>query len=76
MDDSVIRLFPLPSEERPLKGLFLADDLQQYCRQSGRPFVYSDYVAIAGNRAGPLSTAITWPAWTAGSPSSIRPNRA
>lgn len=50
MDDSVIRLFPLPSEERPLKGLFLADDLQQYCRQSGRPFVYSDYVASLDGR--------------------------
>ena len=48
--DSVIRLYPLPGEERPLKGLFLADDLQQYCRHSGRPFVYSNYVASLDGR--------------------------
>jgi riboflavin biosynthesis pyrimidine reductase len=50
MDDSVIRLYPLPSEERPLKGLLLADDLRQYGRRLGRPYVYSNYVASLDGR--------------------------
>jgi riboflavin biosynthesis pyrimidine reductase len=50
MDGSVFRLYPLPGEERPLKGLFLADDLRQYGRRSGRPFVYGNYVTSLDGR--------------------------
>ncbi len=50
MEDSVQQLYPLPTVERPLKGLYLAEDLRQYGEANGSAFVYSNYVASIDGR--------------------------
>ena len=57
MSDFVSQLYPLPSEERPLTGLYLAHHLRQYQAVSGRPFVYSNFVvSLDGRIAIPYPT--------------------
>jgi riboflavin biosynthesis pyrimidine reductase len=59
MRDSIIRLFPLPSQEFPLKGLYLSHNLRENNRDSGRSFVYSNYVAsLDGRIAVPHPTKV------------------
>ena len=50
MSDSIIRLFPLPSQELPLKGLYLSHNLRENKRDSGESFVYSNYVTSLDGR--------------------------
>lgn len=51
MTSAILRLYPPPSQELPLQGLYLADDLRGL--QAGlpdRPFVYTNYVASLDGR--------------------------
>ncbi|MFC2053511.1 RibD family protein [Chloroflexota bacterium] len=50
MRDSIIRLFPLPNVELPLKGLYLSHNLRDKKRDSGESFVYSNYVTSLDGR--------------------------
>lgn len=50
MRDSIIRLFPLPNVELPLKGLYLSHNLRDNKRDSGESFVYSNYVTSLDGR--------------------------
>jgi riboflavin biosynthesis pyrimidine reductase len=50
MRDSITRLFPLPSQEFPLKGLYLSHNLRENKRDSGESFVYSNYVTSLDGR--------------------------
>jgi riboflavin biosynthesis pyrimidine reductase len=46
----IIQLYPLPAQERPLEGAYLAHHLRQYGQQSGRAFVYANFVASLDGR--------------------------
>ena len=37
MNNSVLRLYPLPNQERPLKGLYLEHNLRQYAERAAWP---------------------------------------
>jgi len=50
MHDSIIRLFPLPSQDFPLKGLYLSHNLRESKRDSGDYFVYSNFVTSLDGR--------------------------
>jgi riboflavin biosynthesis pyrimidine reductase len=50
MHDSIIRLFPLPNQDLPLKGLYLSHNLRENKRDSGESFVYSNYVTSLDGR--------------------------
>lgn len=62
--DSVIQLYPLPSAERPLTGLYLDHNLRQQTAASGRAFVYSNFVASLDGRVAvphPTQDGLTVP---------------
>lgn len=48
--DNITQLYPLPAEERPLKGTYLAHQLRQYSESSGKPFVYGNFVTSLDGR--------------------------
>jgi riboflavin biosynthesis pyrimidine reductase len=48
--DHIIRLYPLPSRERPLKGAYLDHQLRRYSQSSGRAFVYSNFITSLDGR--------------------------
>ncbi len=48
--DNIIQLYPLPTQERPLKGAYLAHQLRQYSQVSGKAFVYSNFVTSLDGR--------------------------
>ena len=48
--DNITQLYPLPAEERPLKGTYLAHRLRQYSEASRKAFVYSNFVASLDGR--------------------------
>ena len=50
MNDSVLRLYPLPAEEKALTGLYLSHDLRQYSQASNEAFVYTNYVTSLDGR--------------------------
>jgi riboflavin biosynthesis pyrimidine reductase len=51
MDDSVIQLYPLPSQELPLQGLFLSHKLRETSLGAdGRPTIYSNFVTSLDGR--------------------------
>ncbi|MGD8805633.1 MAG: dihydrofolate reductase family protein [Chloroflexota bacterium] len=51
MEEPVLQLYPLPSQQRPLKGLYLAHDLrEQEPRTAGRPTIYSNFVTSLDGR--------------------------
>lgn len=50
MDKSVVQLYPLPSQERPLKGLYLAHGLRERGGSTGRAYVYSNFVTSLDGR--------------------------
>ncbi len=50
MEGSVWQLYPFPSVERSLKGLYLAHDLRQVSAESGKPFVYSNFITSLDGR--------------------------
>ncbi len=45
--DAVIQLYPLPTQSRPLSGLYLSHNLRQHRRET---FVYSNFVASLDGR--------------------------
>lgn len=55
--NQVVQLYPLPGEERRLRGLYLEHDLRQYGVASGRPFVYSNFVTSLDGRIAVARTA-------------------
>jgi riboflavin biosynthesis pyrimidine reductase len=48
--DHITQLYPLPSQERPLKGTYLAHQLRRHHQSSGRPFVYSNFITSLDGR--------------------------
>lgn len=50
MEKNVVRLYPVPAQELALEGLYLDHELRQYARETGRPFVYSNYIASLDGR--------------------------
>jgi riboflavin biosynthesis pyrimidine reductase len=48
--DHIIQFYPLPSQERPLKGTYLAHQLRQYSQASGKAFVYSNFITSLDGR--------------------------
>ncbi len=48
--DKFVQLYPLPAKEIPLEGAFLAHDVRQYAEQSGKAFVYSNFVVSIDGR--------------------------
>lgn len=50
MEGNVLQLYPLPSQELPLKGLYLAHDLRQHNRSTGPAYVYANFVASLDGR--------------------------
>ncbi len=48
--DKILRLYPLPSEELPLTGAYLKQDLRQYAPKTGMPFVYANFVVSLDGR--------------------------
>jgi riboflavin biosynthesis pyrimidine reductase len=48
--DHIIQLYPLPSQERSLKGTYLAHQLRQYSQASGKAFVYSNFITSLDGR--------------------------
>jgi hypothetical protein len=44
MDDSIVRLYPLPSEEAPLRGTYLGQRIRQEAEASEKAFVYANFV--------------------------------
>ena len=48
--DNITQLYPLPAQERPLKGTYLAHQLRQYNQASGQTFVYGNFVTSLDGR--------------------------
>jgi riboflavin biosynthesis pyrimidine reductase len=48
--DRLVRLYPLPTQEMPLRGAYLAHDVRQHARRSGKAFVYANFVASIDGR--------------------------
>jgi len=48
--DKILRLYPLPSTELPLVGVYLDHNLRQKPRELGKPFVYSNFIASLDGR--------------------------
>jgi len=68
--DKFVQLYPLPAKEIPAEGAFLAHNVRQYPEQSGKAFVYSNFIVnILNNLEKPLSIAILSSASTDASPS-------
>ena len=64
MNDNLIRLYPLPSQEVPLVGLYLDHDLRRFAERLGRPFVYSNFVTSLDGRIaipGPTGSGLIVP---------------
>ncbi len=50
MDKPVLRLYPLPSQEVPLEGLYLGDNLRQQAKALDRTFVYGNFITSLDGR--------------------------
>lgn len=50
MNNTVLQLYPLPTQELPLEGLYLGHNLRALSQQGERPFVYSNYIASLDGR--------------------------
>lgn len=57
--EKITRLYPLPVEEIPLVGAYLAHDLRQYSADRGNTFVFSNFiVSIDGRIAVPHQSGV------------------
>lgn len=68
MDNSVLQLFPPPTRELPLQGLYLAHDLRQHAETTGRPYLYANFVTSLDGRIAvphPSRPGLTVPGATA-----------
>jgi len=51
MEESVLQLYPLPSQEQQLKGLFLSHNLREEgAKSGGRPLIYSNFITSLDGR--------------------------
>lgn len=50
MSHPVTRLYPQPSQEFPLEGLYLEQNLRQHAASRSLPFVYSNYITSLDGR--------------------------
>ena len=67
MENGTLRLYPLPAEERPLKGLYLSHNLRQYTQNTSKTFVYTNYVtSLDGRIAIPHPTRVKHLRWRLG----------
>jgi riboflavin biosynthesis pyrimidine reductase len=48
--DHITKLYPLPAAERPLEGTYLDHELRQYNDQTGKAFVYGNFVTSLDGR--------------------------
>lgn len=48
--DNISQLYPLPSQERPLKGTYLDHQLRQYGQNTKQAFVYANFVTSLDGR--------------------------
>jgi riboflavin biosynthesis pyrimidine reductase len=48
--DYITQLYPLPSQERPLQGTYLAHQLRAYGQASGKAFVYANFITSLDGR--------------------------
>lgn len=46
----IIRLYPLPAQEVPLKGAYLEHQLRRQARESGEVFIYSNFIVSLDGR--------------------------
>lgn len=50
MDGLIFQLYPLPSSERQLEGLYLSHNLRQYSHSGKKPFVYANFITSLDGR--------------------------
>jgi riboflavin biosynthesis pyrimidine reductase len=50
MTQSILQLYPQPTQELPLQGLYLNHNLRQYSNQNGRAYLFSNYVVSLDGR--------------------------
>ena len=48
--DALIRFYPLPPERVPLEGAYLEHDLRRYAGQTGKAFVYTNFITSLDGR--------------------------
>ena len=48
--NDILQLYPPPTQNLPLNGLYLSHDLQQFAETIGKPFVYTNYVVSLDGR--------------------------
>jgi hypothetical protein len=68
MEDNILQLYPTPSKEIPLKGLYLHENLQAESEKLGRAFVYSNFIVSLDGRIAiphPSGSGMTVPKQTA-----------
>ncbi|MCP4358300.1 MAG: pyrimidine reductase [Chloroflexi bacterium] len=66
--NNLIQLYPQPANELPLTGAYLAHDVRQTAGESGRPFVYANFVVSLDGRIAiphPHRSGLTVPKATA-----------
>jgi riboflavin biosynthesis pyrimidine reductase len=66
--DTILQLYPLPARQIILSGAYLAHDLRQYAHQSGKPFIYANFVVSLDGRIAiphPGGKGLTVPSATA-----------
>lgn len=50
MNDNVLQLYPPPSDEKSLKGLYLSHELRKESESTGKTFVYSNFISSLDGR--------------------------
>jgi hypothetical protein len=48
--DKILKLYPLPAAEIPMAGAYLAHNLRQHSEQTGKPFVYANFIVSLDGR--------------------------
>ena len=48
--ENILKLYPLPAEEIPLAGAYLAHNLRQLAGAGGKPFVYANFITSLDGR--------------------------
>ena len=48
--NGVLQLYPPPTQNLPLNGLYLSQNLQHFAETTGKPFVYTNYVVSLDGR--------------------------
>jgi riboflavin biosynthesis pyrimidine reductase len=50
MTQPILQLYPQPTQEHPLNGLYLNHNLRQFGRNANRPYIFSNYVVSLDGR--------------------------